>query len=1090
MLQTLEVSQAEECELMERQEMGGPQYDSYWTQITHLGNTTRPTASEVESLETGRRAVEELQKIHIGMDDRTAQRQVCSSIKTVSGKTVIPTELFPEHRYDEGSVDKAVQIKDVHAKIKELEVRLEIAKEQPPLHDPGEFVAWRDKIQAKFETKVGKVTSRAMWRRNKKIAAVTLEDEEKRKQLEHAWKADINELEQALHTFKSHLELLAPESLKTIQQPQAKQQQLDQEKGELSVDEKEIATAWDRGMQKKHAERAEKRVKEAEERHAERLKQGHAKVSWDSSLAATWRRDRKAAVKATAEGPTPVNTPDVFEGLFPTVAKEQHPKSEPERKTERSSDEDAQRKTVSIAEKDAGKIARKNDELPKRMEKSMEPNSVQRSVEPQNNKTSMVYNEKRATKGGGENTKRSLESIALEIPKLPLSSRKGIENNEMRDTASQDEDTIRALLAVARQTENRQAEPNEIIPQQRDTTAEVRQQQLRDIHQSIAHLKQLASGAQHEGRLRVGTARKLEEVLRELEKEAATVENEHRLHSFIRYSNVNPDLKNAQFDPRNPDVPLTRQQRVKQKEALDALGASNKPQPVRTWPSTSPDMLLPRSLSDQLKAQFSTSEKIVIDDNLTVNVETDVPELQDQIFELSQKLKRDYPLMDTLPYDVWKSKQRKTLQTWLKILIWKWQTRNDKMNAESADAKPDVSQDVRALLDQMVLDHDLSQRAATRMAKRWAKIFLRQEERKTDPDHGKRNEPLNWAEMDAGLGFLDDEGAAVDEERGKGYGVAKETEKENQRIPQDLPFTTGQSKARGYRYGASSMWRVANAAGYHTLASHRAYSTSTEEDSKTGESSKVEEPLNVLETLKVDRAPKVLETPKIDEASQVRKVDPHANTFRRTPVRFHRRVSTKPRQPTSPSPHENHLQTSLPHLTSSGAAHMVSVASKPSTERTAIATGTVRFSNPTPLSLIHAASNKKGDVLSVSRIAGIMAAKHTPTLIPLCHPIALTHVGVSLHVVLPFSASSSVVGKDKDAKDFGSIVVESKVSCTGQTGVEMEALTSVTGAALSVVDMCKAVDKGISISDVRVVLKEGGRSGTWREEGWVSRGEE
>ncbi|OAG04100.1 molybdenum cofactor biosynthesis protein MoaC, partial [Paraphaeosphaeria sporulosa] len=175
-----------------------------------------------------------------------------------------------------------------------------------------------------------------------------------------------------------------------------------------------------------------------------------------------------------------------------------------------------------------------------------------------------------------------------------------------------------------------------------------------------------------------------------------------------------------------------------------------------------------------------------------------------------------------------------------------------------------------------------------------------------------------------------------------------------------------------------------------------------------------------------------------------------------------------------------HLQTSLPHLTSSGAAHMVSVASKPSTERTAIATGTVRFSNPTPLSLIHAASNKKGDVLSVSRIAGIMAAKHTPTLIPLCHPIALTHVGVSLHVVLPFSASSSVVGKDKDAKDFGSIVVESKVSCTGQTGVEMEALTSVTGAALSVVDMCKAVDKGISISDVRVVLKEGGRSGTWR----------
>ncbi|KAF2437963.1 GTP cyclohydrolase subunit MoaC, partial [Karstenula rhodostoma CBS 690.94] len=166
----------------------------------------------------------------------------------------------------------------------------------------------------------------------------------------------------------------------------------------------------------------------------------------------------------------------------------------------------------------------------------------------------------------------------------------------------------------------------------------------------------------------------------------------------------------------------------------------------------------------------------------------------------------------------------------------------------------------------------------------------------------------------------------------------------------------------------------------------------------------------------------------------------------------------------------------LPHLTASGAAHMVSVSAKPHTPRTAIATGTVRFSNPTPLSLIHSASNKKGDVLSVSRIAGIMAAKHTPSLIPLCHPIALTHVGVTLHVL----TSTSPV-EEKPMKDFGAIVVESKVQCVGQTGVEMEALTSVVGAALSVVDMCKAVDKGISIGDVRVVLKEGGRSGTWRE---------
>ncbi|KAF1980001.1 molybdenum cofactor biosynthesis protein C, partial [Bimuria novae-zelandiae CBS 107.79] len=167
-------------------------------------------------------------------------------------------------------------------------------------------------------------------------------------------------------------------------------------------------------------------------------------------------------------------------------------------------------------------------------------------------------------------------------------------------------------------------------------------------------------------------------------------------------------------------------------------------------------------------------------------------------------------------------------------------------------------------------------------------------------------------------------------------------------------------------------------------------------------------------------------------------------------------------------------QPSLPHLTPSGAAHMVSVSAKPPTLRTAIATGSVHFSNPTPLSLIASAQNKKGDVLSVSRIAGIMAAKHTPTLIPLCHPIMLTHVGVELYV---FGAGEAEgVGKGE-----GGIVVESKVQCEGQTGVEMEALTSVVGAALSVVDMCKAVDKGMRIEGVRVVVKEGGRSGVWRE---------
>jgi molybdenum cofactor biosynthesis protein MoaC len=168
-------------------------------------------------------------------------------------------------------------------------------------------------------------------------------------------------------------------------------------------------------------------------------------------------------------------------------------------------------------------------------------------------------------------------------------------------------------------------------------------------------------------------------------------------------------------------------------------------------------------------------------------------------------------------------------------------------------------------------------------------------------------------------------------------------------------------------------------------------------------------------------------------------------------------------------------QPSLPHLTASGSAHMVSVSAKAHTVRTAIAVGSVYFTNPTPLSLIRSNSLKKGDVLGVSRIAGIMAAKKCPELIPLCHPIALTHVGVELHVF----------GREEDGgKGFGGVHVEAKVQCTGPTGVEMEALTAVMGATLSIVDMCKAVDKFQRVQDVRVVLKEGGKSGTWKEEGW------
>ncbi|KAH7128416.1 molybdenum cofactor biosynthesis protein MoaC, partial [Dendryphion nanum] len=166
------------------------------------------------------------------------------------------------------------------------------------------------------------------------------------------------------------------------------------------------------------------------------------------------------------------------------------------------------------------------------------------------------------------------------------------------------------------------------------------------------------------------------------------------------------------------------------------------------------------------------------------------------------------------------------------------------------------------------------------------------------------------------------------------------------------------------------------------------------------------------------------------------------------------------------------------HLTPTGTAHMVSVSLKPSTLRTAIAVGYIHFSNPTPLSLIRSNSLKKGDVLSVARIAGIMAAKATPTLVPLCHPIALEHVGVELRI-LDGGEGGDGEGSAKVGEGFGGVSVEAKVQCTGPTGVEMEALAAVVGAGLTVVDMCKAVDRGMRMEGVRVVLKEGGRSGTW-----------
>lgn len=150
---------------------------------------------------------------------------------------------------------------------------------------------------------------------------------------------------------------------------------------------------------------------------------------------------------------------------------------------------------------------------------------------------------------------------------------------------------------------------------------------------------------------------------------------------------------------------------------------------------------------------------------------------------------------------------------------------------------------------------------------------------------------------------------------------------------------------------------------------------------------------------------------------------------------------------------------------------MVSIAHKQPTTRTARAVCAVHFSHPLALRLIRENGHKKGDVLGVARVAGIMAAKRTPDLIPLCHPIMLSHVSVELEPR----------GEGEDGGGGGVLDVSATVTCDGKTGVEMEALTAASAAALTVYDMCKAVDKGMRVEGLRVVLKEGGKSGRWVE---------
>src|SRR5258707_3584000 len=152
----------------------------------------------------------------------------------------------------------------------------------------------------------------------------------------------------------------------------------------------------------------------------------------------------------------------------------------------------------------------------------------------------------------------------------------------------------------------------------------------------------------------------------------------------------------------------------------------------------------------------------------------------------------------------------------------------------------------------------------------------------------------------------------------------------------------------------------------------------------------------------------------------------------------------------------------LTHFDERGAARMVDVGGKPETHRVAVAAGTIRM-RPATLAIVLAGTAKKGDVLGVARIAAIQAAKRTSELVPLCHPVPLTSVAVD------FSLDES--GSRVDCR--------ATVECTARTGVEMEALTAVQVALLTIYDMCKAVDRGMTMDGIRVVEKRGGKSGNY-----------
>ena len=162
---------------------------------------------------------------------------------------------------------------------------------------------------------------------------------------------------------------------------------------------------------------------------------------------------------------------------------------------------------------------------------------------------------------------------------------------------------------------------------------------------------------------------------------------------------------------------------------------------------------------------------------------------------------------------------------------------------------------------------------------------------------------------------------------------------------------------------------------------------------------------------------------------------------------------------------KKYIMNELTHFNKAGEAHMVDVGDKPDTQRVAVAEGVIKML-PATMQLIKTGGHKKGDVLGIARIAGIMAAKKTSELVPLCHPLALTSVK------LEFECES----------ESSQVHCIARVKTSGQTGVEMEALCAVQIALLTIYDMCKAVDKGMSMHAIQLLEKSGGKSGTWVRE--------